>query len=78
MSVQNSRNSTAGARPVERLGGRIGYNLKDGQGPEELLDYLKRAAYLISEIEAGRTPPPELRAEYDALGVEVQHYFADL
>ena len=63
---------------VERLGGRIGHNLKDGQGPEELLDYLKRAAYLISELEAGRIPPPELRAEYDALGVEVQHYFAGL
>ena len=63
---------------VERLGGRIGHNLKDGQGPEELLDYLKRAAYLINEIEAGRIPPPELRAEYDALGAEVQHYFADL
>lgn len=63
---------------VERLGGRIGHNLKDGQGPEELLDYLRRAAYLISEIEAGRQPPPELRAEYDALGNEVRHYFADL
>jgi ppGpp synthetase/RelA/SpoT-type nucleotidyltranferase len=62
---------------VERLGGRIGHNLKDGQGPEELLDYLRRAAYLISEIEAGRQPPPGLRSEYDALGNEVRHYFAD-
>ena len=61
---------------VERLGGRLGHNLKDGQGPEELLDYLRRAAYLISEIESGRQPAPELRAAYDALGEEVQHYFA--
>jgi len=62
---------------VERLGGRIGHNLKDGQGPEELLDYFRRAAYLIAEIERGRVPAPELRAEYDALGNEVRHYFAD-
>lgn len=42
------------AESVERLGSRTGHNLKDGQGPEDLLEYLRESAYLMAMAEEGK------------------------
>ncbi len=45
------------AEEVEALGSRTGFNLKDGQGPKDLLDYLERAAYATDLQERGQPVP---------------------
>ena len=53
------------AETVERLGSQSGHNLKDGQGPEELLHYLERAAYGTALQESGQSLPQDFLAELD-------------
>jgi hypothetical protein len=62
------------AETVERLGSRTGFNLKDGQGPEELLLYLERAAYGVDLTERGIPLPPGFREEFLELTRGVQPY----
>ena len=41
---------------VERVAARTGFALKDGRGPEELLEYYRVAAELIALTEPGYPP----------------------
>lgn len=52
------------AETVEQLGSRTGHNLKDGQGPKELLQYLERAAYGTALQEAGQPLPDDFLTEF--------------
>lgn len=63
------------AETVERLGSRTGYNLKDGQGPEDLLHYLERAAYGTNLQELGRPVTTAFMLEFSRLQATVRHYF---
>lgn len=62
------------AETVERLGSRTGHNLKDGQGPKELLHYLERAAYGTEVQERGLTLSQEFREEFAELTRGAQPY----
>lgn len=62
------------AETVEQLGSRTGHNLKDGQGPKELLLYLERAAYGTSLQESSQPLPDRFRAEFAELAQRAQPF----
>jgi ppGpp synthetase/RelA/SpoT-type nucleotidyltranferase len=62
------------AETVERLNASVP-GIKDGRGPDDLVEYLRRAAYLIHETESERTIDPATLVEYNDLGHTVAHYF---
>lgn len=62
------------AETVEQLGSRTGHNLKDGQGPKELLQYLERAAYGTSLQELGQPLPNHFRTEFAELAERAQPF----
>lgn len=62
------------AETVEQLGSVSGHNLKDGQGPNELLRYLERAAYGTTLQELGQPLPASFRAEFAELTRLAQPY----
>lgn len=70
-----TRGQHAWAEAVERLGSRTGYNLKDGDGPEELLAYLERAGYATALQEHGEPIPQSLRKELEAFEAGARPYF---
>lgn len=47
------------AEEVERVAARTGFALKDGGGPDELLEYYRVAAELIALTEPGSSPAPD-------------------
>jgi ppGpp synthetase/RelA/SpoT-type nucleotidyltranferase len=63
------------AEAVERMGGRTGYNLKEGDGPDDLVEYLKLVARAICEHESGEDDQEFLR-ELRNMRDKVQHYWA--
>jgi putative GTP pyrophosphokinase len=66
----------AWAEFVESLGARTRHNLKDGQGPEELLAYLRVGAYLVAMQEQDEVPGESLLEEFVELSTIVQPYLA--
>jgi len=62
------------AETVEQLGSRSGHNLKDGQGPKEVLQYLERAAYGTALQESGQQLPEEFLAEFAQLAQRAQKF----
>lgn len=62
------------AETVEQLGSRTGHNLKDGQGPEELLQYLERAAYGTALQESGQPLPGDFLTEFAGLAQRAQPF----
>ena len=62
------------AETVEQLGSRSGHNLKDGQGPKEVLQYLERAAYGTALQESGQQLPEDFLAEFAQLAQRAQKF----
>jgi putative GTP pyrophosphokinase len=63
------------AEEVARTGGRLGYDLKDGEGPDELVEYFRMASDLLW-LQAGDYPVEEGFSErFDALREQVRPYF---
>lgn len=52
---------------VEQLGARTGHPLKDGRGPDELLDYLRLGASILAMQEQNRDVPDAAWAEWGRL-----------
>jgi GTP pyrophosphokinase len=63
------------AEIVERTASRLAYDLKDGQGPDELIEYFRVASDIRWLMETGRTPDEGLIAELDELRTRVRKYF---
>lgn len=63
------------AEEVERSSTVTGHNLKDGQGPADLLRYFELASLLLAKREAGDPPDDELRREFDELHEHVGRYY---
>lgn len=57
----------AWAISVERVGGRLGEDLKSGFGPPELLQFFTVASEGMAMEEAGIDPSPEFLAEFDTV-----------
>jgi ppGpp synthetase/RelA/SpoT-type nucleotidyltranferase len=64
------------AQRVEDAGGQTGYNVKDGDAPEELLRYFERAAFRLALEERGREPDNRFQVEFAALREQVRPYFS--
>ncbi|MGH2986409.1 MAG: RelA/SpoT domain-containing protein [Solirubrobacterales bacterium] len=66
------------AEEVERVAARTGFALKDGRGPDELLEYYRVAAELIALTEPGQSPVPDAvtaaNERFDALRAAVSPY----
>jgi ppGpp synthetase/RelA/SpoT-type nucleotidyltranferase len=63
------------AQAVEDALGRTGFNVKDAEGPEELLLYFERAAYRLDLEERGMDPEPAVEIEFARLRESVRQYF---
>lgn len=63
------------AEIVERTSSRLGFALKDGEGPVELLEYFEVASALIWQVESGAAPNEELQRRLGALREPVRPYF---
>lgn len=63
------------AEVVERTASRLGYDLKDGQGPDNLITYFRAASDLIWLRETGQEPEAGLEAEFAELREQVRPYF---
>jgi ppGpp synthetase/RelA/SpoT-type nucleotidyltranferase len=63
------------AEAVERIAARTGHNLKDGEGPDDLVEYLRLVARAIYEHESGQEDQGFLRELRNMRG-KVQHYWA--
>jgi ppGpp synthetase/RelA/SpoT-type nucleotidyltranferase len=68
------------ADTVERTGDRLGFNfpgknLKDGEGPAELVDYFRQAAYRIALEERGDRPDEASERDFELLREQVRPYF---
>jgi ppGpp synthetase/RelA/SpoT-type nucleotidyltranferase len=63
------------AEAIEAWGPRLGFNLKDGEGPDLLRRYFQRASIRIALGEAGEPADERLEAEFDTLRRRVRPYF---
>jgi putative GTP pyrophosphokinase len=61
---------------IMATGDRLGYSLKDGTGPDELLAYFRVASHVLALIERGEPADAELREHFDELREEARPYFA--
>lgn len=69
------------AEAVEDAAARTGHNLKDGDGPLELIDFFRVASRIIALQERGDWPDNEesaaLRVRWDELNQHVRQYFPE-
>jgi putative GTP pyrophosphokinase len=65
------------ADEVESAADRLGFRLKDGEGPEALVRYFERAAYKLAIEEQGGTVDEAFQRDFEDLRREVRPYFAD-
>jgi len=63
------------AELVERTSSRTRYNLKDGEGPADLIEYLRVASDIFWEYENGREASDELTSRMKELRRTAGHYF---
>jgi putative GTP pyrophosphokinase len=60
---------------VERWGHRLGYDLKFGRGPADLLRYFEQAAYGMALEERGEGPDEAFERDFAELREQVRPYF---
>jgi putative GTP pyrophosphokinase len=60
---------------IMATGDRLGYSLKDGNGPDELLAYFQLAAQVLALREQGEPVDNSLRREFRGLREQVRPYF---
>jgi GTP pyrophosphokinase len=65
------------AEAVEAWGPRLGFNLKDGQGPDDLRQYYRMAGERIARAEAGLPIEDEFEAQFVTLRERVTPYFTN-
>jgi putative GTP pyrophosphokinase len=63
------------ADQVELAGDRLGFRLKDGEGPDELVRYFERAAYKLAIEEKGGELDEDFQQVFEDLRRQVRRYF---
>jgi ppGpp synthetase/RelA/SpoT-type nucleotidyltranferase len=63
------------ASAVEAAASVTGFNLKDGEGPDDLRRYFAMAAERLAREDDGLDPDPAIEAEFVTLREQVLHYF---
>ena len=66
------------AEAVERAANRTGFKLKDGEGPEELVEFFRNASDCLAELDDGRTPSPAQLEQFHAGRELLPEYLRDL
>jgi putative GTP pyrophosphokinase len=64
------------AEEVWRTGNRLGYALKDGQGPAELLEYFRMASDLLWRQDRGHPIDGDFVTRFQSIREKVEPYFA--
>ena len=64
------------ADEVELAGDRLGFRLKDGEGPTELVRYFERAAYKLASDEEGNELDAAFERDFEDLRRQVRAYFS--
>jgi ppGpp synthetase/RelA/SpoT-type nucleotidyltranferase len=64
------------AAAVERAGARLRVSVKDGEGPEPILEYFRLLGEAITLEESGQSADDELVAALDALSEQVRGLMA--
>jgi hypothetical protein len=64
------------AEEIERVDDRLGLDLKDGQGPPELVEYFRKASDLLWLQEQGAKPDREFIRTFNGIREQVRPYFA--
>lgn len=62
------------AEAVERAAGRTGHSLKDGDGPPELVEYFRQAAYALALEERGEPVEESFDRRFESLRERVRPY----
>ncbi len=65
------------AETVAGLGNRLGYALKDGEGPDELLDYFRMASDVLDDHDRDRQSDLDFTLRFGELREQVRPYFRD-
>jgi hypothetical protein len=60
---------------VEAAASVTGFNLKDGEGPDDLRRYFVMAAERLAREDDGFDPDPAIEEEFVTLREDVRHYF---
>jgi ppGpp synthetase/RelA/SpoT-type nucleotidyltranferase len=63
------------ASAVEAAAAATGFNLKDGDGPDDLRRYFAMAAERLATEDQGEGPDPAIEEEFTRLREDVRHYF---
>lgn len=63
------------AEAVERTAARLGHNLKDGQGPPELVEYFLLASHVLAAEDRGEEVDEGVVAEFLKTREQVREYF---
>ena len=63
------------AEEIERIDARLGLDLKDGEGPPELVEYFRKASDLLWMQEHAMRPDRDFIATFDGLREQVRPYF---
>jgi putative GTP pyrophosphokinase len=63
------------AETIELFSPRVGFGLKDGEGPADLREYFKQAAERIARGERGEDPDPVAESRFATLRQQVLPYF---
>jgi GTP pyrophosphokinase len=61
---------------VERTAARLGYGLKEGEGPADLLEYFRLASHGLYLESKGAEPDPAFMREFLAVRERVRPYFS--
>jgi ppGpp synthetase/RelA/SpoT-type nucleotidyltranferase len=64
------------AEVIMATGDRLGYPLRDGSGPPDLLEYFRLAAEVLALGDAGQVPDADLRSRFLESREQVRSYFA--
>lgn len=63
------------AEAIEVWGPTLGYNLKDGGGPDDLREYFAMAAERLAIEDRGEPPDPAIEIAFSNVRQSVLHYF---
>jgi ppGpp synthetase/RelA/SpoT-type nucleotidyltranferase len=62
---------------IMAAGERLGYSLRDGDGPADLLEYFRLASDVLAAGDAGQSIGEDLAGRFIAIREKVGHYFAE-
>lgn len=62
---------------IMAAGERLGYSLRDGDGPDDLLEYFRLASDVLAAGDAGKTIGDDLAQRFIAAREKVRHYFVE-